>query len=387
MTIRDGLINAGPRTLEESQAVMAVNRGKPYRFSFGYSRTGPNGAILDFRPVVDNLQENYGTASVAAHILNVDALESGAYKLTRKDVVAIRNYLTPFEKKPGAHINIHGLDELVLIMSQFSTDRYESLLPSGYEDIPVMVVQMKPDDVKVATFGEAFLRLTLISQRKIKPRESSMEDIFGVLLNLVRTNYGPIQLEDIEQARRELPGLVVFGIDRFPRMVDYVIPSGVRIADADRVRLGAYLSEGTTVMHEGFVNFNAGTLGVSMVEGRISAGVTVGNGSDIGGGASIMGTLSGGGKEVITIGERTLLGANSGLGIPIGDDCIVEAGLYLTAGMPVFDTINNRWAKARDFAGASGVLFRRNSGARSGVVEVVAREGKGVILNSVLHAN
>ena len=212
---------------------------------------------------------------------------------------------------------------------------------------------------------------------------------------MVWTSAGPCAIEGFEATRGRFRAfgqhLTVYGVDKFPRMVDYVLPAGVRIADADRVRLGAHLAEGTTVMHEGFVNFNAGTLGTSMVEGRISAGVTVGNGSDIGGGASIMGTLSGGGKEVITIGERSLLGANAGLGIPLGDDCIVESGLYVTAGSKVRivgatdDDGEPVVVKARELAGKNNLLFRRNS--LSGGLEVVAREGTGIELNAALHAN
>lgn len=201
------------------------------------------------------------------------------------------------------------------------------------------------------------------------------------------TNHGPCAVEGFEEVRLRLRArgqVTVYGIDKFPRMVDYVVPGGVRIAEADRVRLGAHLAGGTTVMHEGFVNFNAGTLGTSMVEGRISAGVVVGDGSDVGGGASIMGTLSGGGKQVISVGQRCLLGANSGVGISLGDDCVVEAGLYVTAGTKV-TLPDGRVAKASEFSGASGLLFRRNS--TSGAVEVVPRKGTGPELNSILHAN
>jgi len=204
---------------------------------------------------------------------------------------------------------------------------------------------------------------------------------------VVWTNHGPCRVEGFEDARlrlRRRGPVAVYGVDKFPRMVDYVVPSGVRIADADRVRLGAHLAVGTTVMHEGFVNFNAGTLGASMVEGRISAGVVVGDGSDVGGGASIMGTLSGGGTEVISLGERCLLGANSGLGIPLGNDCVVEAGLYLTAGTKV-TTPDGKLVKAREFSGANNLLFRRNSS--TGAVEVVNRAGTGITLNDALHAN
>jgi 2,3,4,5-tetrahydropyridine-2-carboxylate N-succinyltransferase len=207
------------------------------------------------------------------------------------------------------------------------------------------------------------------------------------LTNVVWTNRGPCSVIGFEAVRTRLRRhgpVTVYGVDKFPRMVDYVVPSGVRIADADRVRLGAHLAPGTTVMHEGFVNYNAGTLGASMVEGRISAGVVVGDGSDIGGGASIMGTLSGGGSEVISVGKRCLLGANAGLGISLGDDCVVEAGLYVTPGTKVV-TAEGTTVKARDLSGANNLLFRRNS--VSGAVEVVARDGQGIALNEDLHAN
>ena len=235
--------------------------------------------------------------------------------------------------------------------------------------------------------ADVYLRLHLLSHRLVKPHGQSLEGIFGLLPNVVWTSFGPCLNENFEKTRARLMNrghVTVYGVDKFPRMVDYVIPSGVRIADADRVRLGAYLSSGTTVMHEGFVNFNAGTLGKSMVEGRISAGVVVGDGSDIGGGASIMGTLSGGGKEIVSVGERTLLGANSGIGISLGNDCVVEAGLYLTAGTKV-SLPDGTSVTARELSGANGVLFRRNS--RTGVVEGLPRTGSWGGLNSILHAH
>ena len=234
---------------------------------------------------------------------------------------------------------------------------------------------------------DVYLRLHLLSHRLIAPREANMEGIFGLLANVVWTDRGPCAVAGFEQVRirlRTLGPVTVYGVDKFPRMVDYVVPTGVRIADADRVRLGAHLAEGTTVMHEGFVNYNAGTLGSSMVEGRISAGVIVGDGSDVGGGASIMGTLSGGGKEVISIGRRCLLGANSGIGIPLGDDCVVEAGLYLTSGTKVTGP-DGSVTSARSLAGQDGMLFRRNS--VTGAVQVLPRTGNGIALNAALHAN
>ena len=235
---------------------------------------------------------------------------------------------------------------------------------------------------------DVYLRLHLLSHRLIKPHDANLDGIFGLLTNVVWTSVGPCAVEDFESTRARLIAahghITVLSIDKFPRMLDYVVPSGVRIADADRVRLGAYLSSGTTVMHEGFVNFNAGTLGVSMVEGRISAGVVVGDGSDVGGGASIMGTLSGGGKQVISIGEKTLLGANSGCGISLGDNCVIEAGTYITAASKL-RLPDGEIVKAASLSGAHDLLFRRNS--LDGALEVVSRTGTWGGLNSILHAN
>jgi 2,3,4,5-tetrahydropyridine-2-carboxylate N-succinyltransferase len=234
---------------------------------------------------------------------------------------------------------------------------------------------------------DVYLRLHLLSSRLIRPHGGNLDGIFGLLANVVWTNYGPCPVRDFESTRlrlRQRGPVTVYGVDKFPRMVDYVLPPGVRIADADRVRLGAHLADGTTVMHEGFVNYNAGTLGTSMVEGRISAGVVVGDGSDIGGGASIMGTLSGGGKETVSIGEHCLLGANAGIGISLGDDCVVEAGLYVTAGTKVA-LPNGDIVKARELSGHPGLLWRRDS--QSGAVQVVERAGHGIALNAALHAN
>jgi 2,3,4,5-tetrahydropyridine-2-carboxylate N-succinyltransferase len=235
--------------------------------------------------------------------------------------------------------------------------------------------------------SDAYLRLHLLSARLVRPRSINLDGIFGLLPNVAWTSLGPVPIDRVAdirlRARSRGLQLTVHGIDKFPRMVDYVTPTGVRIADADRVRLGAHLAEGTTVMHEGFCNFNAGTLGTSMVEGRISAGVVVGNGSDIGGGASIMGTLSGGGTEVITIGERCLVGANAGVGISLGDDCVVEAGTYVTASAKVV-LPDGATARARDLSGASGLLYRRNS--LTGALEAVVRSGSWGGLNAALHA-
>ncbi|MDH6675982.1 2,3,4,5-tetrahydropyridine-2-carboxylate N-succinyltransferase [Rhodococcus sp. LBL1] len=256
-------------------------------------------------------------------------------------------------------------------------------------EVKQVVVRTTIADLSAAPVDahDAYLRLHLLSHRLVAPHSINLDGIFGLLANVVWTNFGPCAVDGFELVRSRLRirgPVTVFGVDKFPRMVDYVVPSGVRIADADRVRLGAHLASGTTVMHEGFVNFNAGTLGSSMVEGRISAGVVVGDGSDVGGGASIMGTLSGGGKQVISVGERCLLGANAGLGISLGNDCVVEAGLYITAGTKVTGP-DGTVVKAADLSGQSNILFRRNS--VSGAVEVVPWKGTGVELNAALHAN
>jgi 2,3,4,5-tetrahydropyridine-2-carboxylate N-succinyltransferase len=260
----------------------------------------------------------------------------------------------------------------------------------------VRLVEIADLDAAPTTTEDVWLRLHLLSSRLVKPHGLSMEGVFGLLTNVVWTSAGPCAVEGFEATRARLRAaghhVTVHGVDKFPRMVDYVLPGGVRIGDADRVRLGAHLAEGTTVMHEGFVNFNAGTLGASMVEGRISGGVVVGDGSDVGGGASIMGTLSGGGKEVISIGERCLLGANAGIGISLGDDCVVEAGCYVTAGTKVTVTDMDgkpRVVKAATLSGVDNILFRRNS--VSGAIEAVpwkgGSDGAGIALNAALHAN
>ena len=281
-------------------------------------------------------------------------------------------------------------------------------------EAPVELTTLEGDDeargvrrevrlVEIADLGEApastedvWLRLHLLSSRLVRPHSLSMDGVFGLLTNVVWTSAGPCAVEGFEATRARLRAagqhVIVLGVDKFPRLVDYVMPTGVRIADADRVRLGAHLAAGTTVMHEGFVNFNAGTLGASMVEGRISAGVVVGDGSDIGGGASIMGTLSGGGQEVISVGERCLLGANAGIGISLGDDCVVEAGCYVTAGTKVTVTDADgtpQVVKAATLSGVDNILFRRNS--VSGAIEAVpwkgGSDGAGIALNAALHAN
>jgi 2,3,4,5-tetrahydropyridine-2,6-dicarboxylate N-succinyltransferase len=258
----------------------------------------------------------------------------------------------------------------------------------------IRTVRVEPLETRIASLADppadaadAYLRLHLLSHRLIQPNEANLDGLFGILTNVAWTSLGPVATEDVEavrlRARTAGVRLEVYGVDKFPRMTDYVVPSGVRIADADRVRLGAHLAPGTTVMHEGFVNFNAGTLGTSMVEGRIAAGVVVGDGTDIGGGASIIGVLSGGGQLVVSLGERCLLGANAGIGIPLGDDCVVEAGCYITAGAKLL-LPDGEVVRARELAGVSGMMFWRNS--QTGALEARPRSGSWGGLNAMLHA-
>ncbi|WP_431073606.1 2,3,4,5-tetrahydropyridine-2,6-dicarboxylate N-succinyltransferase [Microbacterium phyllosphaerae] len=266
--------------------------------------------------------------------------------------------------------------------------------PDERRNVTVETVQLQIDlDAPPASTVDAYLRLHALSHLAVRPNQLNLDGIFAHLPNVAWTNAGPVHPDDAARLRPLLQraGIQVQGLDKFPRLSDYVQPAGVRIADASRVRLGAHLSPGTTVMHEGFVNFNAGTLGASMVEGRISQGVVVGDGSDIGGGSSIMGTLSGGGAHRVSIGSRTLLGANAGIGISLGDDCVVEAGLYVTAGTkvvlvdgPTTPDGGKKTVKAAELSGQDGLLFRRNS--LSGAVEAVRRAGVGVTLNDALHA-
>jgi 2,3,4,5-tetrahydropyridine-2-carboxylate N-succinyltransferase len=259
--------------------------------------------------------------------------------------------------------------------------------PAGLRTMPVHAVI--PDLAEPpADAADAYLRLHLLSHRFIRPHQANLDGIFGLLPNVAWTSAGPCPPDRVDELRLAVRAgggtLTVYGVDKFPRMTDYVVPAGVRVADADRIRLGAHLASGTTVMQEGFVNFNAGTLGASMIEGRVSAGVVVGDGSDVGGGSSIMGTLSGGGKEIIRVGERCLIGANAGIGISLGDDCVVEAGCYITAGskigLPTGETV-----KASALSGVDGLLFWRNS--VSGALEAKPRSGGSVALNAALHAN
>ncbi len=279
----------------------------------------------------------------------------------------------------------------VRVTPQEAGEEFAALLgPDPARGVELVAVHTAIADLQAppADAHDVYLRLHLLSHRLVTPRSINLDGVFGLLTNVVWTNFGPCPVEGFEATRlrmRQLGPVTVYGVDKFPRMVDYVVPSGVRIGDADRVRLGAHLASGTTVMHEGFVNFNAGTLGTSMVEGRISAGVIVGTDSDIGGGSSIMGMLSGGGREQISVGRRCLVGANGGIGISLGDDCVVEAGLYVTAGTKVA-LPDGTVVKARELSGVDGVLFRRDS--RTGAVHAVHRSGRvGIELNAVLHSN
>ncbi len=256
--------------------------------------------------------------------------------------------------------------------------------------VSIRAVELTIDvDDAPADATDVYLRLHLLSHRLFQPRTINLDGLFGLLTNVAWTSLGPAPIEGLEElrwrVRRDGGNLTVNGVDKMPRMTDYVVPSGVRIADASRVRLGAHLAPGTTVMHEGFVNFNAGTLGTSMVEGRIGQGIIVGDGSDIGGGASIIGTLSGGGTIQVSIGERCLLGAEAGIGISLGDECVVEAGLFVTAGTLVKVLPEGEVVKARTLSGAAGLLYRRNS--QTGAVEALPRSVKWDGLNAALHKN
>jgi len=289
---------------------------------------------------------------------------------------------------PGAAGTVRlSADEAVAALGAGAAGALRTDARRGVEVVAVRTTIASLDDAPIDAH-DAYLRLHLLSHRLVQPHGQNLDGLFGLLANVAWTSVGPVPVDSVEAARLAVRAeggqLAVFGVDKFPRMTDYVIPSGVRIAHADRVRLGAHLATGTTVMHEGFVNFNAGTLGVSMVEGRISAGVVVGDNSDIGGGSSIMGTLSGGGKQTVSVGERCLLGANAGIGISLGNDCVVEAGLYVTAGTRV-TLPDGKIVKAVELSGQPNLLLRRNS--QSGAVEVIPRSGSWGGLNTALHAH
>lgn len=353
--------------------------GDPTAFALGLATVFED-QILDVRFPHTNIgtEENFGTAALFWYAMNHSA-EYPLVGICGRWLRALQGAFGPFRQDATPHPNIGCLDAL------YNTchSKRPSFHNLGYRYVAVLAwtadFNRPPMDV-----ADAWLRLTLLSQTKRRPNSMNLDGIFGILPNVLWTNKGPILSATSDWSLfADYNSPDVLSRDKFPRMLGYVTPNGVRVADASRVRLGAHLASGTTVMHEGFVNYNAGTLGVSMVEGRIAQGVVVGDGSDIGGGASIMGTLSGGGKEKISIGERCLLGANSGLGITLGNDCVVEAGLYLTAGTLV--EMDGQIRKAREFSGSSGLLFRRHSVI--GNVEALRRDGVGVALNPALHVN
>ena len=313
----------------------------------------------------------------------------GAGLATLADGVVLDTWFPAPELMPASQASGTVRLSLAEAVEALGPDVVPLLGPDEARGVEVVAVRTTISrlDAPPADAHDAYLRLHLLSGRLVRPRGCNLDGIFGLLANVVWTSHGPCPVPDFEATRlrlRRRGPVIVYGVDKFPRMVDYVLPAGVRIADADRVRLGAHLAEGTTVMHEGFVNYNAGTLGTSMVEGRISAGVVVGDGSDVGGGASIMGTLSGGGTETISVGERCLIGANAGVGISLGDDCVVEAGLYVTAGTKVRRP-DGQVVKARELSGHPGLLWLRDS--QSGAVRVTERAGHGIALNAALHAN
>ncbi len=336
-------------------------------------------AVLDTWYPVVNLGENLGAAAIVADVVGHDG-GAATHELSAEVLAEVLHRCAPMIDDGGDHPNLRVLSDLA-----WGTPA-EPPLPVRRRAVITFVEDL---DAAPVDAHDVYLRLHLLSYRKVAPHGLNLDGQFGLLSNVVWTTLGPCDVASFEAARTRLraagTAVAVTSIDKFPRMVDYVVPSGVRIADGERVRLGAHLADGTTVMHEGFVNFNAGTLGNAMVEGRISAGVVVGADTDVGGGASIMGTLSGGGKEVITVGEQCLIGANAGIGISLGDRCVVEAGLYVTAGTVVTLPDGTR-AKARELSGTPDLLFRRNS--TSGAVEVLPRSGTwSEGLNSALHAN
>lgn len=337
--------------------------------------------VLDtYYPVV-NLNENHASAAVLAAIVG-HTTGTASYRLSAAQVDEALAVFAPFLNDGRHHGNILALKAAHRV---FQSDT------SALTAKPRVVVVSFIGDITAEApcdVHDAYLRLHLLSHCKVRPHGVNLDGLFGILNNVVWTNHGPYDPDQFDCQRSILRAegidIQVTSIDKFPRMTDYVIPPGVRIADADRVRLGAHLASGTTVMHEGFCNFNAGTLGHSMIEGRISAGVVVGDGSDLGGGSSIMGTLSGGGTEVITIGEGSLVGANAGLGIPLGNNCTIESGLYITAGSKVLCLWDETVRKARELAGVHELLFRRNS--QSGAIEVLRKRNQ-VVLNEALHKN
>lgn len=370
-----------PRTINDTVAAMEAKLDgykPPHAYAVGVATVGPSGGVLDVSFPHVNCDESWGTAAVLA-----DALDyrdgTASYEIAQSTLDDAIAALSEIATGEGPH---HNLDAWKL------SGKVAGQPALGGERVVVACIVDNLFQPPVDAI-DAYLRLHLLSHRKMIPNSMNLNGLFGQLNTVVWTNLGPFEPEGFEMTRMALRAeghnVEVNLVDKFPRMLDYVVPSGVRIADANRVRMGAYLSEGTVVMHEGFCNFNAGTLGSAMVEGRISQGVVVGEHSDVGGGASIMGTLSGGGTEVVSVGKNSLIGANGGIGISIGDDCIVEAGCYITAGTLV-TTPEGDVVKAKELSGANGLLFRRNS--KTGAIEAIAREGAGWQgLNTDLHDN
>ena len=353
---------------------------RPSAYGLGLATYAPGGdKVLDTYYATVNLDENLGVAALLADVTGA-SVATGTRRLTAAHLDEAIRWLADVVADGAVHRNADAL-----IALRASLDAPQS--PTGSVRAPVVTFINSLEEPPVDTH-DVYLRLHLLSHRKVPPHGLNLDGQFGLLNNVVWTNLGPVDPDGFEAVRTRLRShgtpVQVTGVDKFPRMTDYVIPSGVRVAHADRVRLGAHLAEGTTVMHEGFVNFNAGTLGSAMVEGRISAGVVIGDHTDLGGGASIMGTLSGGGKEVISIGDGSLIGANAGVGISLGDGCTVEAGLYVTAGT-IVTLPDGSTTKARELSGRDGLLFRRNS--RSGAVEVLSASVDWGGLNAELHAN
>jgi 2,3,4,5-tetrahydropyridine-2,6-dicarboxylate N-succinyltransferase len=370
-------------TIEEFKAHVAAveaksGYAKPAAFAIGVATVAKSGKVLDTAYPVVNLNENFGSAAVFADAVDHTS-GTASYEVSHAQLSTILDAFACFENDGNAHANIDAAKIAQHALQSPNTR-------GGVKKAIVSFIGALTDSP--CGPSDVYLRLHLLSHRKVQPHGVSLDGAFGHLNNVVWTNFGPFDPDGFDLVRASLRAegldVRVHCLDKFPPMTDYVIPSGVRIADASRVRLGAHLAEGTTVMHEGFCNFNAGTLGTSMVEGRISAGVVVGHGSDIGGGASIQGTLSGGGKVTISIGEGCLLGANAGLGISLGDNCIVEAGLYLTAGSRVL-LPDGSIVKARELSRESNLLFRRNS--QTGGIEAIGNKVAWGGLNAALHKN
>jgi 2,3,4,5-tetrahydropyridine-2,6-dicarboxylate N-succinyltransferase len=344
----------------------------------------PGAKVLDTWYPAPNLGENYGTAAVLADLTHHTS-GSKSYPVSYHDLEAALGHFTPFRHDGKRHENIEAIAELVEMLS-VQSNRHYALSDKVEPPRNVVVTFIQDLNAPPVDVHDVYLRLHLLSSRKAKPRTLNLDGMIPLLPIVVWSSEGPFDPATWPAARLRLRTRghdpKVFAVDKFPRMVDYVVPTGVRIADADRVRLGAHLGEGTTVMHEGFANFNSGTLGSAMVEGRISAGVIVGNGTDIGGGASIMGTLSGGGKEVITIGENCLIGANAGTGISLGNNCTIESGTYVTATSKVKLLPDGPVVKALELSGRDDLRFWRNS--VTGQLEAQNKKNE-ISLNTQLH--